>query len=74
MTTQPIDRERRLALLLADGSGNFDFVRIVQFEDSVILEGRVGEYGHKRRAEELAEYVGFHDIKNAIRIVPDETH
>jgi hypothetical protein len=36
-----VSREKRLALLLADGSGDFDFVRAIAFQDMVILEGHV---------------------------------
>jgi hypothetical protein len=65
-----MNKERRLALLLADGTGNYDFVRAVVFEDTVILEGHVHAYKHKRRAEELARYVGFSSVLNTLRIHP----
>ncbi|HLF77794.1 MAG TPA: BON domain-containing protein [Dehalococcoidia bacterium] len=74
MATQEVNRERRLALLLADGTGDFDFVRAVVFENMVYLEGHVRTYTHKRHAEELARYVGFAQVKNALRIYPDEQH
>jgi osmotically-inducible protein OsmY len=70
LTTQPITRERRLALLLADGTGDYDFVRAVAIEESVYLEGRVTSYEHKRHAEDLARYVGFRDVKNSLRVMP----
>jgi osmotically-inducible protein OsmY len=70
VTTTPVDRGRRLALLLADGSGDFDFIRLAAFEDTVILEGRVPSYEHKRRASDMAEYVGFEDVRNLLRVVP----
>jgi osmotically-inducible protein OsmY len=72
LTTQPVDRERRLFLLLADGTGDFDFVRIVSLQDTVYLEGHVKSYEDKRRAEEVASYVGFQGIQNAIRVYPSE--
>ena len=72
MTTQRINEERRLALLLADGTGDFDFVRAVTLEEKVYLEGHVKSYEHKQRAEELAHYVGFQDVRNALRIFPGE--
>lgn len=72
MTTQPINKERRLALLLADGTGNFDFVRAVALEAIIYLEGHVKSYEHKQRAEELAHYVGFLDVRNALRIFPGD--
>jgi hypothetical protein len=40
--------------------------------NTVFLED-VGAYEHKRRAEELARYVGFAEVKNALRIYPDES-
>lgn len=72
MTTQQMNRERRLALLLANGTGNFDFVRAVAFEDTAYLEGHVKSYEHKRRAEELARYVGFATVQNTLRVYPEE--
>ena len=72
MTTQEVNRERRLALLLADGTGNFDFVRAVAFEDTAYLEGHVRSYEHKLRAEELAHYVGFNTVQNTLRVYPEE--
>lgn len=74
MTTQEVNRERRLALLLADGTGDFDFVHAVAFENMVYLEGHVDAYEHKRHAEELARYVGFAEVENALRIYPDDQH
>jgi hypothetical protein len=71
LTTQPVDRERRLALLLADGTGDYDFVRAVAIGDMVYLEGHVKSLPHKQRAEELAEYVGFREVQNALRIFPE---
>ena len=70
LTTEPVTRERRLALLLADGTGDFDFVRSVTLEETVYLEGHVPSYEHKRRAEDLARYVGFMEVHNALRIFP----
>ena len=70
LTTQPITKERRLALLLADGTGDYDFVHAVVIEESVYLEGHVNRYDHKRRAEDLARYVGFRDVKNSLRVMP----
>jgi hypothetical protein len=70
VTTQPIDRQRRLALLLADGTGDFDFVHAITMEGIVYLEGHVLSYEQKRRAEELARYVGFDQVHNALRVVP----
>jgi hypothetical protein len=72
LTTQPIDKQKRLALLLADGSGHYDFVRAVAIEEVVFLEGHVPSYEHKRRSEELALYVGFDEIRNALRIFPGD--
>ncbi|HWO73377.1 MAG TPA: BON domain-containing protein [Dehalococcoidia bacterium] len=72
MTTGPMNKLRRLALLLADGTGVFDFVELEAFDDIVYLEGHVPSYESKRRAEELARYVGFTDIRNGIRVHPPE--
>jgi hypothetical protein len=71
LTTQPVDRERRLALLLADGTGDYDFVHAVAVQGVLYLEGHVPSYEHKRRAEELARYVGFEEVNNALRIYPE---
>ena len=73
MTTQPVNKERRLALLLADGTGDFDFVRAVALQGTVYLEGHVPSFEHKSRAEELARYVGFADVRNALRVFPEES-
>jgi hypothetical protein len=67
------DRERRLALLLADGTGDFDFVRVFAIQTWVVLEGHVKAYRDKERAEELARHVGFEAIANTIRVHPDST-
>jgi hypothetical protein len=72
VTTQPVDRLRRLALLLADGTGNYDFVHAMAVETAIILEGHVPSYEYKRRAEELARYVGFDVVHNALRVIPGE--
>ena len=71
MTTQAMNKERRLALLLADGTGNFDFVRALAFEDTAYLEGHVKSYEHKYRAEELARHVGFTTVQNTVRVYPE---
>jgi hypothetical protein len=63
-------REKRLALLLADGTGDFDFVRARAILNWVVLEGHVAKYQDKERAEELARYVGFTAIVNTIRVYP----
>jgi hypothetical protein len=63
-------KARRLALLLADGTGDFDFVQAVAIQNRLVLEGHVKEYRLKQRAEELAKYVGFAAIENTIRIHP----
>lgn len=63
-----IDKERRLALLLADGTGDFDFVLAVAIQNVIILEGKVKDYRDKERAEEFARYVGFDDVMNTIRV------
>ena len=65
-------KEKRLALLLADGTGDFDFVRAKAISNWVVLEGRVKKYRDKKQAEELARYVGFTGIVNTIRVKPDE--
>jgi hypothetical protein len=70
MTGSGVERERRLALLLADGSGNFDFVRAVGIEDVAYLEGHVTSVEHKRRAADLARYVGFTRVENLLRVMP----
>lgn len=70
MTTQPINREKRLALLLADGSGDFDFVHAIALEDVLYLEGHVTKYKDKVKAEQLALYVGFRDVRNALHVYP----
>lgn len=71
MTTQRVDKERRLALLLADGSGDFDYVRPVAFDDTLALEGHVKSYSDKQRSEDLARYVGFVTVLNALRVYPE---
>jgi hypothetical protein len=65
-------KEKRLALLLADGTGDFDFVRARAILNWVVLEGHVTKYRDKERAEELARYVGFQGIVNTIRIHPGD--
>jgi osmotically-inducible protein OsmY len=70
LTTQPVTKEKRLALLLADGTGDFDFVRSTALEEVLHLEGHVPSYEHKRRAEELAHHVGFEEVHNALRVFP----
>ncbi|MPZ50212.1 MAG: BON domain-containing protein [Dehalococcoidia bacterium] len=70
LTTKPIDKQLRLALLLADGTGDYDFVHAVAIQEVVYLEGHVPSYEHKRRAEELAQYVGFGEVRNALRVMP----
>ena len=72
MTTGPIDRQRRLALLLADGSGDYDFVSAIAVLDVVYLEGRVTSYAQKQHAEDLARHVGFDEVRNMVRVVPGE--
>jgi hypothetical protein len=67
-----LERTRRLALLLADGTGEFDFVQVVGFGELVYLEGRVSDHSYKVKAEQLARYVGFVDIRNAIRVLPED--
>jgi hypothetical protein len=62
------DKERRLALLLADGTGDFDFVRAMPIQNWVVLEGKVKGYRDKERAKELAHYVGFDAVVNTIRV------
>ena len=62
------NKERRLALLLADGSGDFDFVRVFGIQNWVVLEGKVKRYGDKERAEAIARDVGFASIVNTIRV------
>jgi osmotically-inducible protein OsmY len=69
--TTSVERERRLALLLADGTGDFDFVRALAIGDSVYLQGHVKALEPKRRAEELAKYVGFQEVQNALRVFPE---
>lgn len=64
-------KEKRLALLLADGSGDFDFVRGKAILNWVVLEGHVRAYRDKERAEEIAQYVGFKSIVNTIRVYPE---
>jgi len=71
LTTQEMNKERRLALLLADGTGDFDFVRALALEEMVYLEGHVKRYEHKQRAEELTRYVGFAGVRNALRVYPE---
>jgi hypothetical protein len=63
-------KEKRLALLLADGTGDFDFVRARAILNWVVLEGHVAMYSDKERAEELARYVGFTEIVNTVRVYP----
>jgi hypothetical protein len=72
LTTQPVDKERRLALLLADGTGDYDFVQAIAIEETLYLDGHVPSYEHMRRAEQLARYVGYADIRNALRVMPGE--
>ena len=67
-----MNKERRLALLLADGTGDFDFVRAVAFEETVYLEGHVNSLEHKRRAEEIARYVGYAEVRNALHVFPGQ--
>jgi osmotically-inducible protein OsmY len=62
------EKERRLALLLADGTGDFDFVRAVAIQNWVVLEGKVKTSRDKERAEEIARYVGFDAVVNSIRV------
>ena len=67
-----MEKENRLALLLADGTGDFDYVHCFAVsETSVILRGRVASYALKQKAEVLAQYVGFTDITDALRVTPD---
>jgi hypothetical protein len=73
LTTQPVTRELRLALLLADGTGDYDFVRAAGVQDMCYLEGHVTRYELKRRAEELARYVGYREVTNGIRVMPGDT-
>jgi hypothetical protein len=63
-------KERRLALLLADGTGDHDFVRALAIQNYLVLEGHVKDYRLKERAEELAKYVGFEAVVNTIRVHP----
>jgi hypothetical protein len=70
--SEAAEKERRLALLLADGTGDFDFVRAIAIEGRVVLEGYVKTHHHKQRAEELARYVGFRTIVNTIRVYPGD--
>jgi len=67
-----MDKERRLALLLADGSGDFDYCRAVAFESMVILQGHVTSFEAKQQAESLARYVGFARVLNALRVFPSK--
>ena len=67
-----MERERRLALLLADGSGDFDYCRAVAFESMVILQGHVTSFEAKQQAESLARYVGFARVLNALRVFPSK--
>jgi osmotically-inducible protein OsmY len=62
------EKEHRLALLLADGTGDFDFVRAVAVQNWVVLEGTVRRSHDKERAEELARHVGFEAVVNTIRV------
>jgi hypothetical protein len=70
MTTQPMTMERRLALLLADGSGDFDFIDLHAAGGTLWLEGEVRTYALERKAVELAEKVGFTRVLNRIRVIP----
>ena len=65
------DREIRLAYLLADGSGDFDFARILAFKDLAYLVGHVKSAERKCRAEELARYVGFREVDNRLMVIPE---
>jgi hypothetical protein len=65
-------KEKRLALLLADGTGDFDFVRAKAIQNWMVLEGYVAAYRDKERAEELARYVGFSTIVDTIRVRPGD--
>jgi len=67
---EELAKERRLALLLADGTGDFDFVRAASIQNWVVLEGHVKRVRNKERAEELAHYVGFDAVVNTLRIYP----
>jgi hypothetical protein len=64
-------KELRLALLLADGTGDFDFVRVFAVEEAIYLDGYVKSEKSRDRAEELARYVGFREIQNYIRLMPE---
>jgi len=66
-----MDREKRLALLLADGTGDFDFVHLAAFEAMVILKGHVNSHVAKQKAEDLARYVGFTNVVNELRVYPE---
>jgi hypothetical protein len=75
MTAEPVSMERRLALLLADGSGDFDFIELHSMGETLWLEGDVPTYALEEKAVQLAEKVGFSRIINRIRVIParDET-
>jgi hypothetical protein len=64
-----MEKADRLALILADGTGDFDFVRVAGFGQFVFLEGHVSDYSHKVKAEQLARYVGFTDVRNELRVI-----
>jgi osmotically-inducible protein OsmY len=65
------NRELRIALLLADGTGDFDFVRVFTIGETIYLDGYVKTPKHKVHAEEIAHYVGFEAIENFIRLMPE---
>jgi hypothetical protein len=67
-----IEKEQRLALLLADGTGDFDYVHCFALDEStVVLRGSVASYALKQKAESLAQYAGFTDVMDALRITPE---
>ena len=64
--------ERRIALLLADGTGDFDHVRACCFHDLLILRGYVRSMEARERAQEIAKGAGFTTVINDISIRPPE--
>ena len=68
--TESSIKELRLALLLADGTGDFDYVRVFAIDEAIYLDGYVTAEKSRERAEELARYVGFEQVHNFIRLMP----
>src|SRR5687768_7946980 len=61
-----MSRERRLVLALADGTGDFDLVRVFMLDDMVILDGYVEGHDASLRADARARNLGFTSVMNLL--------